>query len=73
MEKNQCRNSSRRISKVFSDLGEGSVDLLGAVQVLKDNNYDGWVICEQKKTLDVYRGLLKMGWFVKHEISDKLR
>lgn len=58
--------------KVFCDLGEGRVDLLGAVQTLKDNGYDGWIICEQKKTLDVYRGLLKMRWFVDHEIVGKL-
>jgi inosose dehydratase len=59
--------------KVFCDLGEGKVDILSAVQVLKDSNYDGWIICEQKKTLDVYRGLLKMGWFVQHKIVEKLR
>jgi sugar phosphate isomerase/epimerase len=58
--------------KVFSDLGDGKVDLLNVAKILKDNNYDGWVICESKKTLNVYRALLKMRWFVDHEIAGKL-
>ena len=58
--------------KVFCDMGEGKVDLYGALKILADHDYDGWVICEQKKTLDVYRGLLKMGWFVQHELAAKL-
>jgi len=58
--------------KVFSDLGEGCIDLLGACRILKDNGYDGWVICENKKTLDVYKGLLKLGWFVQFELAGKL-
>lgn len=58
--------------KVFCDLGDGNVNLLNVAKVLKDSNYDGWVICESKKTLDVYRALLKMRWFVDHEIVKKL-
>nr|WP_286207919.1 sugar phosphate isomerase/epimerase [Clostridium caldaquaticum] len=58
--------------KVFSDLGDGEVDLLGVAKILKDSNYDGWVICESKKTLNVYKALLKMRWFVDHEIVGKL-
>lgn len=58
--------------KVFSDLGEGTVDLIGACRTLKNNGYDGWVICENKKTLDVYKGLLKLGWFVQFELAGKL-
>lgn len=58
--------------KVFSDLGDGSVDLFGAVKVLNDNGYDGWIIAQQRKTLDVYRGLLKMRWFIDYELGKKL-
>lgn len=58
--------------KVFCDLGEGRVDLLGACRILKDNGYDGWVICENRKTLDVYKGLLKLGWFTEFELAQKL-
>jgi len=58
--------------KVFCDLGDGNVDLLNVAKALKDSNYNGWVICESKKTLDVYRALLKMRWFVDHEIVKKL-
>ncbi|MCI8993403.1 MAG: sugar phosphate isomerase/epimerase [Eubacterium sp.] len=59
--------------KVFCDCGEGSVDIMGAMQCLKENGYDGWVICENKKTLDVYRGLLKLGWFVNHKLAKNLK
>lgn len=59
--------------KVFCDLGDGRVDILGAVQVLKDNGYDGWIICEQKKTTDIYKGLLKMRWFLDYQIERKLK
>lgn len=58
--------------KVFCDLGEGKVDLLGSLQILKDNGYKGWIICEQKKTLNVYRGLLKLRWYLDNEIIKKL-
>ena len=50
--------------RVFCDLGDGKVDLLGVYKVLKDSGYDGWVICESKKTLNVYKALLKMSWYV---------
>jgi sugar phosphate isomerase/epimerase len=58
--------------KVFCDLGEGKVDLLGACRILRDNGYNGWIICENKKTLDVYKGLLKLGWFTEFELVRKL-
>lgn len=58
--------------KVFCDLGDGNVDLLGACKILKDNGYKGWIICENKKTLDVYKGLLKLGWFTEFELARKL-
>lgn len=58
--------------KVFSDCGEGSVDIISALQILKENGYEGWVVCENKRTLDVYRGLLKLGWYVNQEIAKKL-
>lgn len=58
--------------KVFCDLGDGNVDLLDVAKILKDDNYNGWVICESKKTLNVYRALLKMRWFVDHEVVGKL-
>ncbi len=57
--------------KVFSDLGEGIVDIPSSLKILKDSGYDGWVICEQRKTLEIYRGLLKMRWYV-DDIMSKL-
>ncbi len=55
--------------KVFADLGEGHVDLPGVTDVLKQSNYSGWVICESKKTLNVYRALLKLRWVVDHALD----
>jgi inosose dehydratase len=58
--------------KVFSDLGDGEVDLTGIAKLLEDNGYDGWIICESKKTLNIYRALLKMRWYIDHEIVGRL-
>lgn len=55
--------------RVYSDLGEGKVDITGAYKVLEESGYDGWVICESKMTLNVYRGLLKMRWYVDNVIK----
>ena len=58
--------------KVFSDCGEGDIDLVAAVKTLQDQKYDGWVVCENKRTLDAYRGLLKLGWFVNQKLQQEL-
>lgn len=58
--------------KVFADLGEGKVNILGAVRTMKQNGYSGWLICEQKKTVDIYKALLKARWYLDHEIIGKL-
>jgi|GEM_PF-360494 len=52
--------------RVFCDLGDGRVDIAGVYRVLKESGYDGWVICESKKTLNVHKALLKMRWSVDH-------
>lgn len=59
--------------KVFSDLGDGKLPLLECAQIIKDSGYEGYVVCEQRKTLDVYRALLKLRWYLDHEITGKLR
>lgn len=53
---------------IFADLGEGTVDLAGVYNELKQSEYEGWVICESKMTLNVYRALLKMRWFIDHKL-----
>lgn len=55
--------------RVFADLGEGTVDLKGMHAALDETGYDGWVICESRNTLNVHRALLKMRWFVDHELN----
>lgn len=59
--------------KVFSDLGDGVVRLAECAQIIEDAGYTGYTVCEQRKTLDVYRGLLKLRWYLDHEITGKLR
>jgi sugar phosphate isomerase/epimerase len=58
-------NGSQR---VFCDLGEGAVDLPGVYRAMRESGYDGWVICESKMTLNVYRALLKMRWYLDNVI-----
>ena len=59
--------------KVFSDCGEGDVDISGVLKILQENHYDGWIVCENRRTLDVYRGLLKLGWFVNQKLKKELQ
>ena len=54
--------------KVFCDLGDGDVDVKTVAKDLQETGYEGWVICESKKTLDVYRALLKLRWYVDHHL-----
>lgn len=54
---------------VFRDLGDGKVDIPACYQVLLNTKYDGWVFCESKKTFNVYRGLLKLRWYIDHVIT----
>lgn len=58
--------------RVFRDLGDGKVDVSGVYRALKESGYDGWVICESKKTLNTYKALLKMRWFIDHAIAKAL-
>lgn len=73
-----AENNFRRINpeipvtgaqRVFADLGEGTVDLKGMHEALKESGYVGWVICESRNTLNVHRALLKMRWFIDHELK----
>ena len=54
--------------RVFCDLGEGTVDVKNLCQSLRESGYDGWIICESRNTLNVHRALLKMRWFIDHEL-----
>jgi sugar phosphate isomerase/epimerase len=59
--------------KVFCDLGDGEVDLLACARLIEASGYEGYTVVEQRKTLDPYRALLKLRWYLDHEISAKLR
>ncbi len=45
---------------VFSDMGQGNLDLSGIYNALKDIGYQGWVICDSNHTTDISRALLRM-------------
>lgn len=51
--------------KIYEDCGEGKTDLKGMIKELDGAGYDGWIICENRNTLNVYKGLLKLGWYVR--------
>ena len=50
--------------RVFLDLGCGNVDLQSACKELA--NYTGWVICDNKKTLDPQKALMNTRWYIDH-------
>jgi len=56
--------------KIFTDCGEGELDLKGLIRGLETAGYDGWIICENRRTSDVYKGLLKLGWFVRYGLNE---
>ncbi len=59
--------------KVYSDMGDGQIDLHAVYLTLNEIGYNGWVICDSKRTLNVYRALLKMRWHVDHVIKKQKR
>lgn len=50
--------------RVFLNMGEGSIDIPGVYRELQKSGYDGWVICDSKKTVNIYRALLYMRWYL---------
>jgi inosose dehydratase len=57
--------------KVFCDLGEGEVDLPACARLIEASGCEGYTVVEQRKTLDPYRALLKLRWYLDHEILVK--
>ena len=55
--------------RVFCDIGDGDIDIPGIYSRLKQYGYKGYVICESRKTLNVYRALLKMRWYVDNTLA----
>jgi sugar phosphate isomerase/epimerase len=55
--------------RVYLNLGEGSVDVPAVYGALKKANYNGWIICLSKNTLNVHRALLYMRWYIDHELT----
>lgn len=50
--------------RVYCDLGDGTVDVPGCYRTLEEVGYEGWVLCGSKGTLNVYRALLKLRWYL---------
>ncbi|MFD2215636.1 sugar phosphate isomerase/epimerase family protein [Metabacillus endolithicus] len=57
------------VQRVFCDLGDGHIDIKGIYQILLGTGYDGWIICESKKTLNVYKALLKLDWYINNSLK----
>jgi sugar phosphate isomerase/epimerase len=55
--------------RVYLNLGEGSVNVPAVYGALKKADYDGWIICLSKNTLNVHRALLYMRWYIDHELN----
>lgn len=54
--------------RVFLNMGEGSINLPGVYRELQKSGYDGWVICDSKKTVNIPRALLYMRWYLDNVI-----
>lgn len=52
--------------RIFYDLGDGNIDLPHWRDELQKLGYDGVVSCESRKTLEIYKGLLKTKWYIDH-------
>lgn len=57
--------------RIFCDLGDGTVDLPHWRDELQKLGYDGVVSCESRKTLEVYKGLLKTKWYIDRVLCRK--
>jgi sugar phosphate isomerase/epimerase len=55
--------------RVFCDLGDGDIEIPAIYKELVKAGYDGWIICESRKTLNIYRALLKMRWYLDHVLA----
>lgn len=54
--------------RMFCDMGSGTVNFIEISSVLEKQGYDGYVVCDCKKTMNVYKALLKMRWYMEHKI-----
>jgi inosose dehydratase len=50
--------------RIYLNMGEGSIDIPGVYRELQKSGYDGWVICDSKKSVNIYRALLYMRWYL---------
>ena len=57
---------AKRPTKVFTDLGEGSVDFAGIKAALEAAGYDGPVVLSPRNSNDISRSILRTAWFVKN-------
>jgi sugar phosphate isomerase/epimerase len=55
--------------RVYCDLGDGRVDVPACQRALRETDYNGWIHCGSKSTLNVYRALLKLRWYLDNVIA----
>jgi len=57
-------------TRVFRDVGHGTVDFASIFKSLTKIAYQDWVVLNSKNTADIYRALLRMRHFVNRQIND---
>ena len=61
---------SVRASKVYRDLGDGSINFPKVEQVLKDIGYTGHVIINCRDSYDICRSILRARYYIKSRLSE---
>ncbi len=53
-----------RTTKIYTDPGEGEVDLKAVINVLKEAGYDGTAVLDPKDSYDISRSILRVRYFL---------
>ena len=53
-----------RTTKIYTDPGEGEVDLKALINVLKEAGYDGTAVLDPKDSYDISRSILRARYFL---------
>ena len=58
-----------KATKVFTDMGEGAVDLKGIYEALKEAGYDGTIVFNPRNSYDISRSILRTRYFIDHVLG----
>ena len=57
-------------TKVFRDIGDGTVDFKAITDALKDVGYDGIIVCNCRNSYDICRSILRTRYYIDHVLSE---